>query len=371
MKGKLNPKSNIDTMSFFGKSIALNMEGTIAVVSTYDEKKVHTEEESEVIVLNKIEGEWIKVQSLNCPSENKASFGERLTISGDGNTIVASLNTYTDPDKDIGRAFVYRVFHGRWEFVHELKVVDDNDGVYFNDISISNDGSTIVIGAISNISKVVVPGKVYVFSEYLNVWKQSAILTGNNKGYFTKYGFATSMSDDGRILLVSNCTTNTNYSVVSLYNRRINTWESELDIIPTMRGNGIIFGRTIAISGDGKLVCTAESIMNKHNVLNALLQFYERAGDTWISMSILELDKSETYNTVVTGLSISKSNAKLAVGLRKYGEKKMHEDEIHVYSRQGDKWNHEGIISVYDLEVDGTYNDIIKVSTNGVLLDPA
>lgn len=128
-------------------------------------------------------------------------FGYDITISGDGNTIIAS--SYLDDDKgsDAGSAYFYRRDGASYIQVAKLTASDGEAGDNFgHSVAVSYDGSTAVIGSSDDDS---MRGAAYVISWNGSSFVESQKITASDGVANDFFGYNIDISTDGKTIAVS------------------------------------------------------------------------------------------------------------------------------------------------------------------------
>ena len=107
---------------------------------------------------------------------------------------------YLDDDKglDSGSAYVFRYVDGQW--IQEAKLIASDGAAsdqFGQNLSISADGNTVLIGSPFRDEGAVNTGAAYVFSCSGNTWSQTAKLTASDAEASDLFGGSVSISADG------------------------------------------------------------------------------------------------------------------------------------------------------------------------------
>lgn len=178
-------------------------------------------------------------------------YGQSVALSKDGNWLVVAATFVTHA----GFIEIYSRRSGQWAFETRLKAsnaeVGDNFG---SSLSISKDGSTILVGASGEASSatkvggdkadnsVLDSGAAYVFERTGTTWAEVAYLKAATSMPSEKFGSATALSADGSIAWVAG-----NGSSVHGYRKAAGTWSHFNSASSSIPGEG----RSLAVSDDG------------------------------------------------------------------------------------------------------------------------
>jgi len=235
--------SNTGAEDYFGNSVALSADGSTLAVGAPnedssaegidgDQADAAAEESGAVYVFTRDGGGgWSQqayVKASNPGADDR--FGVSLGLSGDGDTLAVGAygedssavgidgDQADDSMSDAGAAYVFvRDGGGGWS--QQAYVKASNTGIFDrfgNSLSLSDDGSTLAVGAVSERSgatgidgdqtddRATGAGAVYVFMrDGMGAWSQHAYVKASNTGAVDAFGNAVALSGDGHHLAVS------------------------------------------------------------------------------------------------------------------------------------------------------------------------
>ena len=215
--------SNIDIGDVFGVSLTLNRQGnTLAVGAPFESSRstgINPNGQSDNSLPNSgatyifVRGSngWIQQAYIKAPNAKPFNyFGERLSLSSDGNTLAIGVSfedsnaTGIDADGSntlapfSGAAYVYSRQNNNWALQAFIKAADARPDSNFGDgISLSGSGDLLAVGATDNPS-----GRVYIFSRTNNRWTEESIFTPEVAGSADGFGAEVAMTEDGQTIFV-------------------------------------------------------------------------------------------------------------------------------------------------------------------------
>lgn len=133
----------------FGESVSLSADGnTVAVGTSSSSGNGIATDAGQVRVFQNVSGTWTQIgQDLNGEGF-KEYFGRSVSLSADGKTIAVGAPLY-DPE-DFGAVKVYQIVDGVWTKIGLTIVGESTDYLSGNSVSISGDGTTVVVGCPRN-----------------------------------------------------------------------------------------------------------------------------------------------------------------------------------------------------------------------------
>jgi hypothetical protein len=103
------------------------------------------------------------------------SFGFAVSLSGDGNILAVGAVGDDDMGDHSGSVYVFERTGGFWEENDKLLASDGTSGGLFGrNLSLSDDGQSLVVGANSEDDNEKQLGSVYVFVRFGALWEEDA-----------------------------------------------------------------------------------------------------------------------------------------------------------------------------------------------------
>ena len=190
---------------FFGRSVAMANDSSTVAVGAPDEEDPNGSESGAVYVFVRSGGGWSQTAKLTAGDGDERDFlGRSVSISGDGSTVIAGADRDEDPAGDAsGSAYVFGRSGGSW--TQQVKLAaDDGDASdrFGTAVSISETGSTVVVGADRDDSTGKNAGSAYAFARSDGSWSQQAKLVASEGNKDAEMGASVSVSADGTMALV-------------------------------------------------------------------------------------------------------------------------------------------------------------------------
>jgi hypothetical protein len=204
-----------------------------------------------------------------------------LAVSADGNTLAVGVreedsnatgiggNQADNSASRAGATYVFVRSGNTWVQQAYIKASNAEAEDHFgNDVALSADGNTLVVGApgedsnangvggdpTNNASSG--SGAAYVFVRNAGTWSQQGYLKGGSPAYGagSAFGSSVTISGDGNWVAIGAPYANGSKGAVFVLQRAMSTWQAGSVIGPTMAftsGTSSQFGRAVALSGSG------------------------------------------------------------------------------------------------------------------------
>ena len=187
----------------FGYSVSLSDNGNTALVTAPFEDTQYTDTGCAYIFTRS--GTTWSQQALIQSDDNVANkpFGYSSSISGDGDTAIVSHHKETTSGTDSGSAYVFTRSGTSWTQEAEIQSSDIQEGDYYGwSVSISNSGDFAAVGAPTEDATASNAGSVYIFSRSGTSWTQENKVQASDASSEDQFGHSVSISNDGATVIV-------------------------------------------------------------------------------------------------------------------------------------------------------------------------
>ena len=392
--------NNIDAADLFGRSIALSGDGNTLAVGAPEEDSNNQGVDNDLLaasgavyIYRKVGGVWgapLRLKASNLGGTDK--FGISVTLSEDGNTLVVGSDLEDSDGSgadnnnigNSGAVYVYKFTGGSWSSATRLKADNPGNNDEFGfDISLSDDGNTLAVGATEEDSDGSGPdnniignsGAVYVFNFTGGSWSSATRLKADNVGQNDRFGISVSLSGDGNSLAVgafledsdaqgvdNNAAANSGAVYVFRYSGGV--WNTPTRLKADNISSQDQFGISVSLNGNGNTLAVgayeedsdAVGVDNSGLSNSGAVYVFNYSG-TWNTGTRLKSNNIGSGDNFGFHIDISEDGNTLAVGA--YGEDS---------DAQGvDNNSANGAGAVYILRNDGgTWNVQTRLKANNV-----
>ena len=292
--------SNTDAGDSFGSTVALSDDGnTLAVGASSedshatgidgDQSDDSSQDAGAVYVFARDGGVWSQQAYVKASNTGAGdSFGQKLALSGDGNSLAVSAyresSNATGIDGDqtddsspaSGAVYVFVRNNGAWSQEAYVKSSNTGESDQFGyGMALSKDGNTLAVGALGEDGgmfeddPLADAGAAYLFARNNGLWSQQARITASNIDDDDFFGLSVALSSDGDILAVGARLENSSAigidgdqtdgnadsaGAVYMFVRNGADWSQRAYVKASNSGAGDWFGETLALSGDGAIL---------------------------------------------------------------------------------------------------------------------
>ena len=300
---------------YFGVSVSISSDGNTAVVGASYENTSPNSYNGAAYVFTRSGSTWTQQAKLiSSDRQDYEFFGESVSISGNGNTVVISCRSddiLTSGD-DRGSAFIFTRSGSTWSQQQKLTASDGESYDYFGySVDISSDGNTVAIGAYTeDTSPNFDNGAVYVFTKSGSTWTQQAKLMASDKQDYDNFGNSLSLSSDGNTIIIgavyADTPPNNDNGAAYVFTRSGSTWTQQAKLMASDKEQNDQFGLSVAISENGNKVLVG-SPYSPYGITPSAgaVYVYTRSGSTWTQQQKLLVSDLRDYSLLGWSVSIS------------------------------------------------------------------
>lgn len=329
-------------------------------------------------------------------------YGCATALSADGNTLAVAA-CYEDSNAigvggdsanngrtDSGAVYIYTRAGPTWSQQAYLKASNPDAGDMFgSSLAISDDGSTLAIGAFAehsnatgiggnqNDNSLDAAGATYVFTRSGTAWTQQAYIKASNPSLYLTFSYSVALASNGDTLAVSatgqsglssgvngsQTNVGATYSgAVYVFGRSAGVWSQQAYIKASNPGAQDRFGYTVALSSGGDTLAVAAPIeasaavgIDGDQSNNSLPEagaayVFTRVASVWSQQAYVKASNTGTLDQFGMGLALSSDGNTLAVGAPYEGSDRTGVGAyqlvnagvfgaVYVYDRVGSVWS--------------------------------
>ncbi len=282
-----------------GYSVSLSADGNLlAVGAPYNDD--NSTNSGQVRIYQNIADNWIQLGSDIQGEFAHDNFGWSVSLSDEGTTLAVGAPFNDENGDDAGQVRVFRLIDGDWEQLGESINGEASEDRTGDSVSIDKNGDRIVIGAPSNDGLAYRAGHARVFTYINNAWEQIGEDMDGQASYDV-FGTAVAINDSGNVVAIGasgadgNGTSSGHVRVFQLID---NTW---VQVGADIDGEGPsnVSGKAIALSNNGSIVAIGAP-GNSDNGLDAgHVRVYQ---NTYLDVSELLSEDMHLYPNPTSGL---------------------------------------------------------------------
>ncbi len=332
-------------------------------------------------------------------------FGQSISLSGDGNTLVVgayledsvSQGINPAPNENLdnsGAVYVFRRNGGVWSQQAFIKASNPNRRSAFGfSVSLNSDGNTLAVGAYreNNLAtginsgqrgSAIESGAVYVFRFNANAWQQQAYIKASNNLAYSEFGSAVDLSADGNTLAVGARRENTsgNGSGAAYIFRftTSNTWIEQAFLKASNPDSGDTFGEDLGISADGNTLAVgtpgedsnAMGINGAQNNNSATgsgavyLFRFSTSTNVWAQQAYIKASNAATSSGFGDAVRLNGDGNTFVVGATVRSNQ---EGAVYVfrYNTSSNTWSEQAFLRASNAEIGDQFGGSVSLSLDG------
>ena len=199
-KIEASDKERADT---FGASVSISGDGNTAIVGAYGEDTGGSSAGAAYIFVRS--GSTWTEQAKIMASDRQAGdlFGTSVSISEDGNTAIVGAYYEDTGGNDAGAAYIFVRSGSTWTEQVKIQASDKEAGDLFGtSVSISEDGNTAIVGAYYEDTGGNDAGAAYIFVRSGSTWTEQVKIQSSDIEAGDLLGYSVSISGDGNTVIV-------------------------------------------------------------------------------------------------------------------------------------------------------------------------
>jgi Flp pilus assembly pilin Flp len=329
-----------------GNSVALSSDGnTVAIGARLNDG--NGTNSGHVRVFRKISGNWSQI-GADIDGEVSADWsGHSVSLSSDGSTVAIGADSNNGNGTNAGHVRVYKNINGTW-----TQVGVDIDGEAIGDrsgwsVSLSNDGSTVAIGAIYNDGSSTNAGHVRIYKNINGTWTQvGADIDGEGIG--DRSGWSVSLSSDGSVVAIgapNNDDDGTNAGHVRIYKNISGTWTQVGSDIDGEAADDYS-GSSVSLSSDGSIVAIGARGNDGNGIDAGHVRVYKNINSSWTQIGT-DIDGEAANDQSGWTVSLSSDGSTVAIGAYPNDGNGTDAGHVRIYKNTNGTWTQ------VDTDIDG------------------
>lgn len=238
--------------SEFGRSVAVD--GDTLLIGSPEEGNPNGAGAGAAYAFERSNEEWNGTKLVADDGEEDDKFGQAVAVSGD-TAFVGANHDENSNGNDAGSVYVFERSGGSWSQAAKLTADDGNDNALFGD-SLALEGSTALIGAVTDDSPEQASGSVYVFERSDGNWNQQAKLTATDGDDVDWFGSDVAL--DGTTALIGarldDDPNGDRAGSAYVFEKSDGNWSQQTKLSADDGDGRDRFGYSVALSGDTALV---------------------------------------------------------------------------------------------------------------------
>jgi len=308
-QAKIMPSSDIGNSHYYGKSVAINNDGTYVAVGSQGANSG----KGAAFIFTRSGTSWSQQAKLTASNGAAGNtFSDTLAFTPDASRIIvcdATDDTGTGGSNS-GSGYVYSRSGTSWTQEAILNTHTDSTALQAGrSCDISTNGDYILIGGkFSQGAPYEYAGAIYVWTRSGTSWSFQTVIHASDKDTNDYFGTFVGLSADATVAAIGAQGENSNVGAAYIFTRSGSTWSQQAKITASDGAGGDGFGKQGDMSTDGKYV-----VVGTHNSESAYV-FENTSGSTWTQRQILTSSDAQSADKFGHAVSISSDGSYVIVG---------------------------------------------------------
>ncbi|PQJ35916.1 hypothetical protein BSZ35_16065 [Salinibacter sp. 10B] len=364
--------TSLDMNAGLGWSVALNGDGSLALLGAAGETEAY-------VFTKTASGTWTREATLYRPGSSSFTFfGNDVALNADGTVaLIADYYTEVDGNSQEGKVFVFAKSGGTWSYTTTLTAsVGERLDQFGRSVALSADGSTALIGASrDDFDGTDNQGTARVFTrDAVGSWSQQEILLASDGTDGDYFGSAVALGDDGKTALVGakGHDVNTNYGQGSAYvfgTDGTGTWSQKDKLLTADGEGGDVFGGSVALNADATTALVGAMGDDVDNDPQGSAYVFARNGPaSWSQQDKLVATDGNEDDEFGESVALDASGTTALVGARKHDVTGGSDEQGSAYTFAGNgagSWTQQRQLTAFDGADDDEFGNDVALSNDG------
>jgi len=335
--------------SYFGTACALSHDGKTAVITAENGPTSHSTDAGCAYFFEKTELGWVeKGRFWSEDTTNVSNFGRSVDLFNNGTYAVVGASS--DGGDSSGSVFVFMRVGDTWIQTQKIRAQTPTPNYLFGTaVSVSEDGSLLLIGEQGNTVKAIAAGACHVYTNQNGQFVYQQTLYASDAAQSDYFGMSAAISGDGNIALIGaglEDSTASNSGSVYVFTRNGSVWTEEQKITTS---DGMIddwFGSDVALNYDGTIALIVCEYDDDKGNNTGSVYVYSRSGSVWTYVK-----KLYTSDPVIEGkisyITMSGDSKTVMIGSSLSDDKGTDTGAVYVFgdtSYKPSRLNYEGLV---------------------------
>lgn len=325
--------------AFFGSTVAINRDGTVAVVGATQEDSAA----GSAYVYALVSGQWtFQTEIKPVGLQSSTYYGVSVAINAEGNKIVVGATGYRKGVDSVGAVFTFVKEGNQWkEKPVRYSDTPERYSYYGVSISLNGTGDKLIVAARREGGN---QGRAYVYEWLSDRWSAQQTLVSSDIESYDDFGLSVTLDSIGTTAVIGAMredTGATDSGASYVFVNEGGAWKQQTKLLPSIKQEKQNFGYKAALSGDGNTyVVGLDSRKDPSGRTGkGVLCVYTRNGSTWSGPVIVEHDNWRRYDSFGTSVSISEDGNTILAGAESRDLNNIRDvGAVYLFSRQGNQW---------------------------------
>ncbi len=291
----------------FGKDVAISGDGLYAIGgATYEADGGSRAGAAYIFV--KSGGSWSQQQKIVASdAATEHWFGNAVAINSDGTYAVVGAYQHDIYGSNAGAAFIFTRSGSTW--TQQQRIVSSSftaTGYFGSDVSINGDGTYVAVGAMGE-------NAVEVFTRSGSTWSFQARCQAGDGAHNTSFGTTAEISRDGTYLITGD-NNKAGGGAAYVFTRSGTSWSQQAKLVSTDLESADYFGYDVALNSDGTYAVVGSAFEDTGQTSAGSAYVFTRSGSTWTQQAKIQASDVTGSAFFGSGTSMNSNGTFIIVG---------------------------------------------------------
>ena len=362
---------------YFGRSVALNTDASIAMIGAYMDDNTATDSGSIYFYLNPmtfnlpaVDVGFLERRKIYANDAAAADiFGSSIAMNSDATLALIGSSRDDDKGAESGSVYVFTRSGSVWTQQQKLLAGDGVAGDYFGiSVALNADASIALIGAHADDDKGTDSGSVYVFTRNGTVWTQQQKLTASDAATYDYFGMAVAVNADASLALIGapyDDDKGTDAGSVYVFTRVRTVWTQQQKLLASDGVANDSFGICIALNNDATIAIIGAHCSDSLASNAGAAYIFTRIGSVWTQQQKLLASDGAINDTFGRSVALNVDGSVALISALGDSDKGSNSGSVYVFTRSGTIWTQQQKLLASDGVTNDNFGGAIALSSDG------
>jgi hypothetical protein len=299
-------------------------------------------------------------------------FGNAISITPDGSTVIVGAHRNDTGGTNNGAAYIFTLSGSSWSQQAQIQASDAESMDHFGyGVDISENGNTAIVGSWNEDTTASDAGAAYIFIRSGTSWSQQAKIQHSGATQNDNFGSAVSITNDGNMAIIGARAREDQVNYISsgaayIFTRSGTSWSQQAELFPSNPTSGDEFGWSVSISKSDGNTAIVGSPLEDTGVSNAGSAYiYTRSGTSWSQQAQIQASDRGSSDNFGRSVSISDDGNTAIIGSPYEDSGATNTGAAYIFTRSGTTWSQQAKIQASDLPGGGQFGISVDIKGDG------
>jgi len=298
-------------------------------------------------------------------------FGYSVSMSSDGTKVIVGAYSEDTGGSSAGKVYIYTYSSGSWGSEVMLQASDKTAGDNFGrSVSMNSDGTKVIVGASHEETGGTNAGAAYIFALSGGSWSQQAKIMASDIQATDNFGWSVSMNSDGTKVIIGAWLEDTGGSdagATYIFAYSSGSWSQEAKLLAATGGPEVsdYFGYSVAMNSDGTKVIMGAYNEDTGSANAGAAYIFALSGGSWSQEAKIQASDAQGADEFGISVSMNSDGTKVLVGAYNEDTGATNAGAAYIFALSGGSWSQEAKIQASDPEANDRFGISVSMNSDG------